>query len=82
MPVPKTKPATSMPQASTPEPASHAMPEQEEFRQHVRRLTMSAVREMTRTSHVQGARVVDRSIRGRMHFQSSWVSQRAPPPLL
>ncbi|GHO58278.1 hypothetical protein KSB_67530 [Ktedonobacter robiniae] len=43
MPVPKNKPTTSMPQASTSEPSSPVLPEQEEFRQHLRHLAVSAV---------------------------------------
>lgn len=43
MPVPKKKPTTSTPGASTPEPSSPVLPEQEEFRQHLRRLAVSAV---------------------------------------
>jgi putative transposase len=43
MPVPKKKPTTSPSQASTPEASSPVLLEQEEFRQHVRRLAVSAV---------------------------------------
>ena len=43
MPVPKKKPTTSAPESSTPESSSNVLPEQEEFRQHVRRLAVSAV---------------------------------------
>ncbi len=43
MPVPKKKPTTLTPGASTSEPSSSALPEQEEFRQHLRRLAVSAV---------------------------------------
>ncbi len=43
MPVPKNKPTTSIPGTSTPELSSHVMPEQEEFRQYLRRLAVSAV---------------------------------------
>jgi hypothetical protein len=46
MPVAKNKPTTSTSQASTPEPSSHVMPEQEEFRQHLRRLAVSAIQVM------------------------------------
>lgn len=43
MPVPKNKPTTSAPKGSTSESSSNEMPEQEEFRQHLRRLAVSAV---------------------------------------
>jgi putative transposase len=43
MPVPKNKPTTKASEVSTPESASAALPEQEEFRQHLRRLAVSAV---------------------------------------
>ncbi|MFL5660814.1 MAG: IS256 family transposase [Ktedonobacteraceae bacterium] len=43
MPVPKNKPTTLSPDGSTPESLSNVMPEQEEFRQHLRCLAVSAV---------------------------------------
>jgi putative transposase len=43
MPVPKHKPITSSPEGSTPESSSPIALEQEEFRQHLRRLAVSAV---------------------------------------
>jgi len=43
MPVPKNKPTTVTPEGSTSEPSPPALPEQEEFRQHLRRLAVSAV---------------------------------------
>jgi len=43
MPVSKQKPTTLSPQGSTLESSSPALPEQEEFRQHLRRLAVSAV---------------------------------------
>ncbi len=43
MPVPKHKPITSSPEGSTSESSSSLAPEQEEFRQHLRRLAVSAV---------------------------------------
>lgn len=43
MPVPKKKPTTSTPEGSTPEQSSPALPNQEEFRQHLRGLAVSAV---------------------------------------
>src|SRR5207249_3425931 len=43
MPVPKKKPTTLTPEGSMPEASSPVLPEQEEFRQHIRRLAVSAV---------------------------------------
>jgi putative transposase len=43
MPVPKKKPTTLTPEGSKPEPSSPVLPEQEEFRQHLRRLAVGAV---------------------------------------
>ena len=43
MPVPKNKPTTLSSEGSTSESSSHIVPEQEEFRQHLRRLAVSAV---------------------------------------
>ena len=43
MPVPQKKPITSNTSVPTPEASSPVLPEQEEFRQHLRRLAVSAV---------------------------------------
>jgi putative transposase len=43
MPVPKKKPTTSSPDGPISESSSNVMPEQEEFRQYLRRLAVSAV---------------------------------------
>jgi putative transposase len=43
MPVSKNKPTTSSPEDSKSESSLPVMPEQEEFRQHLRRLAVSAV---------------------------------------
>jgi putative transposase len=43
MPVSKNKPTTLSPEGSTSESASNTIPEQEEFRRHLRRLAVSAV---------------------------------------
>ncbi len=43
MPVSKNKPTTPSPEGSTPQSSSAPLPEQEEFRQHLRRLAVSAV---------------------------------------
>src|SRR6266849_664148 len=44
MPVPKNKPTTVTSEGSTPEPSSPVLPDAGEFRQHLRRLAVSAVR--------------------------------------
>src|SRR5712692_5758636 len=43
MPVPKNKPTTLSPEGSTSESSSHVVPDQEEFRQYLRRVAVSAV---------------------------------------
>ena len=43
MPVSKHKPTTSSPESSTPPSSTALAPEQEEFRQYLRRLAVSAV---------------------------------------
>ena len=43
MPVPKNKPTTLSPEGSTSESSSPVVPDQEEFRQYLRRLAVSAV---------------------------------------
>jgi putative transposase len=43
MPVPKNKPTTVTPEGSTPDPSSPVLPDPGEFRQHLRRLAVSAV---------------------------------------
>jgi putative transposase len=43
MPVTKNKPTTLSPEVSTSESSSPVLPGQEEFRQHLRRLAVSAV---------------------------------------
>jgi hypothetical protein len=43
MSAPKKKPTTSASECSTPESSSPALPDQEAFRQHLRRLAVSAV---------------------------------------
>jgi putative transposase len=43
MPVPKNKPTTPTPVDSTAETSAPILPEQEDFRQHLRRLAVSAV---------------------------------------
>lgn len=51
MPVPK-KSTTSISEVSTPAARNLTLPEPEDFRQHLRRLAVSAVQDVTRTGHV------------------------------
>ena len=57
MPVPKHKPITSSPEGSTPQSSTPIAPDQEEFRQYLRRLAVSAVQVAHRTR-------TDRDVRG------------------
>ncbi len=82
MPVSKNKPITLSPEGSTPESASNALPEQEDFRQHVRRLAVSAVQVLI--EHVMREELDEshRGLLGRMYSQSAGLSQRALYPQL
>jgi hypothetical protein len=75
MPVPKNKPTTLSPEGSTSESASNIIPEQEEFRQYLRRLAVSAVQVLI--EHVMREELDEshRSLVGRMHSHWSWLSQ-------
>lgn len=67
MSVPKKKPTTSASDVSTSESSSPVLPDQEEFRHHLRRLAVSAVQVLIEAVH--------RSFMGRMHPQSPRLSQ-------
>jgi hypothetical protein len=67
MPVPKKKPTTSTSKGSTPERSSPVLPEQEEFRQHLRRLAVSAVQVLMEQIMLLRIRTVHRSLMGRMY---------------
>jgi hypothetical protein len=75
MPVPKKKPTTLSPDGSTLESSSNALPEQEEFRQHVRRLAVSAVQVLIEQVMCEELDESHRSILGRMYSQSPRLSQ-------
>src|SRR6266704_5787221 len=75
MPVPKHKPITSSPEGSTPESSSPVVPDQEEFRQHLRRLAVSAVQVLIEQVMREELDESHRSLVGRMHAHSSWVPQ-------
>jgi hypothetical protein len=74
MPVSKHQPTTSSPEGSILE-SSSVLPEQEEFRQHLRRLAVSAVQVLI--EHVMRPRTgaVHRSLVGRMHPHAPRLSQ-------
>jgi hypothetical protein len=75
MPVSKNKPITWSPEGSTPESASNALPEQEEFRQHLRRLAVSAVQVLIEQVMRPRTGAMYRSLLGRMYSHSSWLPQ-------
>ena len=75
MPVPKKQPTTLTPEGSTSESSSSALPEQEEFRRHLRRLAVSAVQVLI--EHVMQEELDEshRSIVGGMYSHAPWVPQ-------
>ncbi len=75
MPVTKNKPTTLSPEGSTSESSSPIVPEQEEFRQHLRRLAVSAVQVLL--EQVMGEELDEshRGLVGRMHSHASWLPQ-------
>ncbi len=75
MPVPKNKPTTMSPEGSTSESSSDIAPEQEEFRQHVRRLAVSAVQVLLEQVMREELDESHRSLVGRMYTRAPWVSQ-------
>ena len=54
MPVAKKKPTPSESLVSTQESSTPVLPEQEEFRQYLRRLAVNAVQVLSRSSRVMG----------------------------
>ncbi len=79
MPAPKNKPITSSPEGSTPESSSPIAPEQEEFRQHLRRLAVSAVQVLL--EHVMREELDEShwSLVGGMYAPSAEASATGPP---
>ena len=75
MPVSKKKPTTLSLDGSTPKSPSNAMPEQEEFRQHLHCLAVSAVQILI--EHVMQEELDEshRSIVGGMYSHAPWVPQ-------
>ena len=74
MPVSKKKPTTLSLDGSTPKSPSNAMPEQEEFRQYLRRLAVSAVQVLIEQVMREELDESHRSLVGGMHAHSSWLS--------
>ena len=66
MPVPKKQPTTLVPEGSTPESSSPILPEQEEFRQHVRHLAVSAIQVLIEQVMREELDESHRSLLGRM----------------
>ncbi len=75
MPVPKNKPTTSALEGATPESVSNLLPEQEEFRHHLRRLAVSAVQVLLEQVMREELDESHRSLLGRMYSHASWLSQ-------
>ena len=74
MPVPKNKPTTSSPEGTTSQSSSPIVPEQEEFRQYLRRLAVSAVQVLIEQVMREELDESHRSLVGGMHAHSSWLS--------
>ncbi len=82
MPVPKNKPITSSPEGSTPESSSPVAPEQEEFRQHLRRLAVSAVQVLLEQVMREELDESHRSLVGRMYAPSAVATAMGPTPAI
>jgi hypothetical protein len=74
MPVPKNKPTTLSSEGSTSQ-SSPVVPDQEEFRQHLRRLAVSAVQVLIEQVMREELDESHRSLLGRMYAQPPWISQ-------
>src|SRR5437588_4419259 len=75
MPVAKHKPTTLSPEGSTSESSSPVVPDQEEFRQHLRRLAVSAVQVLIEQVMREELDESHRSLVGRMHAHAPWLPQ-------
>jgi hypothetical protein len=75
MPVPKNKPTTLSPKGSTLESSSPIVPEQEEFRQHLRHLAVIAVQVLIEQVMCEELDESHRSLVGRMYAHAPWLSQ-------
>ncbi len=80
MPVSKNKPITLSPEGSTPESASNTIAEQEEFRQHLRCLAVSAVQVLLEQVMREELDESHRSLLGRMHSPSAVAIAMGPLP--
>ena len=82
MPVHKSKPTTWSPEGSTMESSSNVVPEQEEFRQHVRRLAVSAVQVLLEQVMREELEQCLGASWGEYTRQPPWLSQWVLHPLL
>jgi len=82
MPVPKHKPITSSPEGSTSESSSPVTPEQEEFRQHLRRHAISAVQVLLEQVMREELDESHRSLMGRMYAPSAEAIAMGPTPVI
>jgi putative transposase len=82
MPVPKNKPTTLSPEGSTSESSSDTAPEQEEFRQHLRRLAVSAVQVLLEQVMREELDESHWGLVGRMHAPSAVGIAMGPTPAI
>jgi hypothetical protein len=75
MPVSQKKPPTLTSEGSTQESSSPVLPEQEDFRQYLRRLAVSAIQVLIEQVMCEELDESHRNLLGRMYAQSQWVSQ-------
>jgi hypothetical protein len=80
MPVPKNKPTTSSPEGSTSQSSTPIAPDQEEFRQHLRRLAVSAVQVLREQVMREELDESHWRLVGRMHAPAPRLSQRVLHP--
>jgi putative transposase len=71
MPVSKKKPTTLTSEGSTQESSSPALPEQEDFRQYLRRLAVSAIQVLIEHVMCEELDESHRSVLGGMHAPSA-----------
>jgi putative transposase len=75
MPVRKKNPTTLASDGSTPQTSSPVLPDQQEVRQHLRSLAVSAVQVLIEQVMREELDESHRSIVGRMHSHAPWVPQ-------
>ena len=82
MPVAKNKPTTRSPEGSTSESSSPVVPDQEEFRQHLRRLAVSAVQVLIEQVMREELDESHRSLVGRMYAPAAGAIAMGPTPAI